>query len=160
MKIQVQLKMNRPAAQVWHQLGDEFANIQNWFKPIVKSYELEGEPKPPGAPCAGRICEFSNKPNGMRASERIKSYDTVARRMEIEVEMLNAPAMPVSTNLVIFEVREAGPNASEVFLTASPGLKIFGYMMYPMVMFGMRKAFVDLLKSLKLQVEQNEAQAA
>ena len=160
MQLDIQQRINRSADDVWTVLADEFTQISQWFDGVVRSYELEEGTPIDGCPINGRVCEFKDDPNGFRAIERITHYDRDNKTLTIEVTPQNGPAvLPMRSNVATFTVTPAGADTADVTLTASPELKPHGYVMYPMVRMGMKKAFGDMLKSLKKHVEERPQKA-
>lgn len=154
MLVETSIRIQRPADAVWGIVADDFAGIQNWFEDVVRSYELPDAPRPGDSPSAGRVCEFTDRPDGLQAREQITSYDRDTRKLSFEVVPVNAPAaLPLKKNLIDLEVREVGPNESEVIWQSSPQLKAYGYLMYPMLKMGLNKTFSDLLTQLKAHAE-------
>ncbi len=161
MELKLNLRIDRPADEVWRVLATEFDDIHQWLDAVVDSYAMPEVETPQGWPSAGRVCQLSQDPSGLHAWERITKLDAAMWLLEIEVEVRNAPAlMPIKSNTAVFQLRELGDGATEVSLTASPQLKAHGYAMYPLLKLGLTKNFAGLLDALKAQVESRTAQAA
>ncbi|MCP4500745.1 MAG: SRPBCC family protein [Deltaproteobacteria bacterium] len=153
MKIHLTETVERSSKQVWTILADEFNDISQWYAPVRRSYELKDQKRLPGASSAGRVCEFSDKPTGLQAHERILRFDAELGLLEIEVVPKNIAISPLQRNIATFRVQSLGPTQSRVELTASPELKAFGYMLYPMLKMGLTRGFTQLLQSLKQHAE-------
>ena len=93
MKLNVDI--DRPIDDVWTLLAEDFTSIAAWYDPVVRSYELPSTPALEGASCAGRVCEFTDDPDGLKAVEEIVEYDAEGRRLSIDVRVVVGTATDV-----------------------------------------------------------------
>jgi len=160
MNIEIAHTVNAPINTVWTVLAEEFTQIATWLDAVVRAYEIPNLRPIEGAPVGGRICEFSDKEDGMAAREEIIVYDEANHHLAIEVEVLNAPAVfPVKKNVAHFYLSEAGDKTA-VRLEVSPELKAHGFVMYPVLKMGLAKQFRGLLTKMGAHAEERVAVAA
>ena len=58
MEIKKEIIVNKPAAEVWSVLGDQFGEAYLWAQGLYHSKSL-GAPKIEGAHCSDRVCDTS-----------------------------------------------------------------------------------------------------
>ena len=154
MQFQLTQRINRPSDAVWAVLAEDFVNISKWHDGVKKSYALDGATALPGAPVAGRVCEFTDRPGGPAADERILEFDASAQRLVIDVAPRNVPVItPVKWSKTAFTLREVAQDTTEVLADLDIGIKPHGYLAYPLLKRGLMKQFQFLLDSLKLRME-------
>ncbi|WP_299495019.1 hypothetical protein [uncultured Shewanella sp.] len=154
MKIQINTEIKQSIDSVWQVMAEDFTKIDQWFKPVLKSYELPNTPALANASCAGRICEFSEKPNGLKASELIEVYDKSKHLLVIEVSILNAPSIfPIKKNIATFQLTTLGTSHTQLTLVAEPDLNFLGKMLSPILKLALKKNFTDISRALKLHCE-------
>lgn len=160
MKLDLHVTIDAPAPLVWTALADEFVDIASWLPSVVRAVPLPDVAPLPGAPVAGRICAFTDRADGLEAHERITRWDPEAGRLDMEVEVHNAPAaIPVARNLARFTVERVGAG-TRVRLEAEPTLKLHGYLVYPLIRANLSEQFQGLLDGLKAHVEARVSAAA
>lgn len=161
MKIQTTIEINQSIEQTWSLLTDDFTQIHNWFGPVHKAYELTSSTPLEGASCAGRICEFSPKPNSMKAVETITAWDKKNYCFDLHVEIANAPTgFPVAHNNARFALEKMDTGRTRFTILAKPKLKAHGYLLYPLLKLGLGKSFKDLSKAFKAHCESASRAAA
>jgi hypothetical protein len=160
MEIQVKTRIQRNIDDVWTQFADEFTQIAVWSDSVVESVPLSGDGAG-GAPMAGRVCSFTDDPNGFKARETILAYDRDAHTLVFDVVPIDAPAaLPLRKNVVTVTLTETGSGETELVWTAVPELKAHGYLLYPAVKAGMTKAFRNIVAEFKAYAEGGALQAA
>jgi len=161
MKINFTIEINQPINTVWHALAEDFVNIHQWYGPVKNSYDIDATTKLPGASCAGRVCELTDKPNGAKASETITVYDKSKWLLELDVKILDAPAiMPIRSNYAIFELNTISPNQTLLTVKVAPELKAHGVILYPLVKMGITLEFKKMLQAFKGHTEKLSLPAA
>lgn len=154
MNIRKTIKINKSADEVWNVLGKDFANAHVWMSFVPNSHAKDYETKEEEAPVCGRVCELSDKPNGLYLDEHITNYSNAKREMTVIVTPQNAPKiLPMTKNVLDLKVNAIDTNTAEVVWETSPQIKSWAYLIYPLFKLGMSKAFKDLLEELKYYVE-------
>jgi len=154
MKLNFEIEINSPIQNVWHSMAEDFANIHKWYGPIKNSYELPDTQKMENASCAGRVCVLTDNENGPKASELIKVYDKSNWLLELEVSILDAPAiMPFNSNYAIFQLKQISATQTLLELKVAPKLKAHGIVLYPLIKMGLSMEFKKLLRALKTHTE-------
>lgn len=129
MQISKTVTVNAPAEKVWDILGPNYTKAGDWASSVFLSQARAGQPKVPGAPAAGRICETSLGP----FTESIEAYDE--DRMHVAYSATGAKMPGFMRSLVnSWTVRGAGSNRSEVTMVlnadiAQPFRTLMGWMM-------------------------------
>ena len=98
MKIVKKTTINQPIDQVWQVWAEEFEKAQDWMGIVYHSYEKEEGEKVTDSPIVGRICEFSQKPDGPIAKEDILLFDRKNHKMETNCVSFQYRLSVVSTN--------------------------------------------------------------
>ena len=146
MNISRTIEIEKPAADVWRVLADDFDQINQWMSGVVKSYESDGA-SAVGAPSSGRVCHFDTKENGFRALETITKFDAENHLLEFVFYPQNGPsALPIIKNNISAKVNELGSNRAQVIWNASPDLKLHGKIMSPLLKMGLQPFLVFVLK--------------
>ena len=154
MKVKKTITIKKPAAEVWNIIAHEFDQAYVWMGPIPHSYEIGERNSSVGAPMDGRICLLTEKPDGPRVRELITQYDEAGKSLTFSVESIDVPAfVPLKSNLVQMTVKPVDQNTSEVLWVAQPKIKPFAYLLYPLLMLGLPRAFGNLLAGLKKHAE-------
>ncbi|MBQ4834800.1 MULTISPECIES: SRPBCC family protein [Pseudoalteromonas] len=154
MNIATAIEINLDKDSVWKLLAEDFTSIQLWFPAVKKSYALKAHTQLEGASCAGRVCELSDKPNGLKAEETITNYDSANGTLSMKVEVKNAPKIfPVRSNDVTFTLTAVSTDRTLLSFQATPTLKAHGYLLYPLLKLGLTKSFKDLNKAFKAHCE-------
>ena len=150
MNITQTITINKSADQIWQLIGQDFDKAYLWMAPIPKSTALGRGQGKGGAPMQGRICDLSDNPEGAKVKEVITQYDSRSKTIAFDVLPINNPAIvPIRQNHVRMQVRQISHNKSQVVWTASPQLKPFAYIFYPLLRLVFPVAFGKLLKGLK-----------
>ena len=150
MEIIKTIVVDRSADDAWHIIANEFDQAYKWMSFVHHSHKVEDGDLPNGAPMAGRVCEFSDKPNGLQAVEKILSYSAEKKQFDFDVVPVNAPRpFPVRKNIVTMKVKPLGENQAEVSWTSRVELTAFGYLLYPFLRFGLSKQFGQVLVDLQ-----------
>ncbi|MCP4296611.1 MAG: SRPBCC family protein [Proteobacteria bacterium] len=154
MKVTKKISINKPASAVWKTLAQDFDRADTWMAAVPKSYQKVGNKKVADAPVTGRICELSTNPKGLAADETITNYDESNHLLGFSVIPTNVPKIfPIIKNDHEVSLREIGENKTEVTWNMDAKLKKHGYLMYPMLKFGLGKGFGQILEELKFFVE-------
>jgi hypothetical protein len=152
MELQKSIKINKGAADVWNVLAENFDRAQDWMATVPVSYKKEEGTSPAEGPMIGRICEFTNKPNGPLADEIITIFDRDTRTLGIHVVPRNVK-LPVEHNHATYSLNELSANETEVVMTSDVQLKTAGKLLYPALKAGLSKSFKEQLEELKYYVE-------
>ena len=83
MKFTLETSINKPIEDVWKIWAVEFDKAQDWIATVPKSHKIDEGELVDGAPMPGRICQLSNKENGLYADERITLFDEKNHKMNI-----------------------------------------------------------------------------
>jgi carbon monoxide dehydrogenase subunit G len=144
------------AEKVWEIFAHDFENAYKWMSSVNHSYgKINGE-KFEGALSQGRVCELSNDPNGMRASESFLAYDEASRSATVRIEIQGGPAVvPIKVNIMDIVVASTGENSARVSMTIRSELKPFGYLLYPLVKIGLKSFIKQIQEELKYYAENN-----
>ncbi|TQV89530.1 SRPBCC family protein [Aliikangiella coralliicola] len=154
MKITKTIVIDKPASDVWKVVGEDFDQAYQWMSPVIHSHAIEKQHQSNNAPMKGRICEFSDKPNGVYAEEFITNYDEKEKTINFDVIPKNTPAlMPIRKNQIQISVKALGPNQSEVIWTSVPDIKTFGILLSPLLKMGLGNFFTKILGELKTFTE-------
>ena len=154
MKIIRKARIEKPANEVWKVLGQDFENAHLWMALVPNTHSKDYGVKVNEAPVCGRVCEFTDKPNGFYADELITEYSDEKMEMTVEVTPQNAPSiLPMLKNTLKLKVNVINNYSSEVVWESEPKLKPIGNLMYPFVKMGLGKAFSEVLEELKYFVE-------
>ncbi|MGB1037090.1 MAG: SRPBCC family protein [Bacteroidia bacterium] len=154
MNIIKTIEIEKQASDVWSILSEDFDKVYQWMAPVYRSYKIPGEEAIEGAAMAGRICEFTSKPGGFHAEERITAIDQEKMSLNIEVLPKNAPtALPLKKNILVLTVESLGEGKSKVTWSTFPELKGIGVWLSPLVKKGLSKSFGEVLEELKYFVE-------
>ena len=157
MNIEIVTTIARPIEDVWSVVADDFTSIQTWSASVVTSSPLEGLSTIGGAPMAGRVCTFTDDPEGFGAREQITRYDAANHTLEFDVEPLNAPrALPIRRNHVVVTLRRIDAGTTELTWVSQPTLKPHGFLLYPMLKLGLAKSFRGIVGELKAFLEDPE----
>ncbi len=161
MKIITKIQIDQPSHKVWSILADDFDRVDLWMSDVKHSYRTDNANKTQGAPMDGRVCQFSEKPTGLAAQEKIVDFDDNARRMVVKVVPVNAPRLlPIHHNMLTMEVFELPDGNSEVFWTLEPELKSLAKPFSLLIAMGMKRGFTRILGELKSYAEGQQDVAA
>ena len=150
MKITKTITINRSADELWHLIAHQFDKAHLWMGPIPNSKALGPGTSDFGAPMQGRICDLSENPQGAQVKEIITQYSEENKTIAFDVLPINNPAIvPIKQNHVAMSVRAVSANTAEVSWTASPQLKTFALLFYPLLRMIFPVAFGKLLQGLK-----------
>ena len=154
MNVQVSNHIQAPIDAIWRLVAEDFTSIQTWSASVVTSKPLE-VPHLDGAPSGGRVCTFTDDPDGFAAREAITEYNPASFRLGFDVEPINPPAaLPIRRNHVVVELEAVDDGTTRLTWTASPELKPVAYLLYPVVKAAMRKSFQGIIDELKAYAEQ------
>lgn len=154
MIITKKIVINKPADHVWKILAHDFDSVYQWMGPVRHSYAISADQQAPGAPVEGRICEFTDNPNGFKASEIITQYNENAKSYTFVLNPVNAPKLlPVKKNTVQIKVRAINSSSAEVTWISTPEIKPIAILLSPLLKLGLGKSFGDILKQLKAFTE-------
>lgn len=154
MKIFKSIIINQPSELVWKVVAEEFDQAHLWMGPVKKSYQFDKGDSNTSAPVAGRVCEFGNGSEGLKAEEVITDYNQEGQYLVFDVVPKNAPRLlPLNKNTVKMTVVSLGANQSEVLWESTPDLKLMGKILSPVLKLGLGKAFSEILKDLKQYCE-------
>jgi len=154
MKIISKIVINQPADLVWNLVAHEFDKAHLWMGPVKKSYAVGAGESKQGAPMEGRVCHFSDKPNGAQANEVITYFNDAHKQMTFEVNPINVPGiLPVKKNVIEMRVKRLDDKLTQVIWVSRPQLKLLGYPFYLLLAFGFYMGFGGILKNLKEYVE-------
>ncbi|WP_299493245.1 SRPBCC family protein [uncultured Shewanella sp.] len=154
MIITKKIVINKPADHVWEILAHDFDSVYQWMGPVRHSYAISAQQHTQGAPVEGRICEFTDKPNGFQASEIITHYNEENKSYTFELTPINAPKLlPVKKNTVQIAVKAVNPSSAEVTWISTPDIKPIATLLSPLLKMGLGKSFGDILKQLKTFAE-------
>lgn len=150
MKILKNISIDRDTDTLWRIVAEKFDDAYKWMGFVHRSYKVEEAPIVKNAPVAGRVCEFTTKPNGLKAVEKILSYSPNSKTFTFDVVPINAPKVfPVDKNTVTMTVSVLGKNQSKVTWSSNIELTGFGYLIYPFIKRGLSKNFGEILQDLK-----------
>ncbi len=150
MRIIRTVTVNRSADLMWKIVADEFDQAHRSMGFVHKSYRTEGGDPVRGAPMEGRVCEFTDKPNGLKAREKILSYSSENKRLVFDVVPVDTPPVfPVRVNVVTLTVKALGRDQSQITWDSNVSLTALGYMIYPLLKRGLNKNFATIMDELK-----------
>ncbi|ANW26547.1 MULTISPECIES: SRPBCC family protein [Vibrio] len=154
MNILKVVEINRKSSDVWKIVADQFEHAHTWMGFVVDSYALKEGNVLDGAPVAGRVCEFTDKPNGLKAKENILYFSEQDMRFQFDVVPFNAPKVfPVKKNIVTLSVKEVSAEKCLVTWESNIELSAFGYLAYPFLKLGLSKNFGQVLDDLRYHME-------
>lgn len=154
MKILKTISIDRDTDTLWRIVAEEFDDAYKWMEFVHRSYKVDEAPSIKDAPVAGRVCEFTTKPNGLKAVERILSFSASSKTFSFNVVPMNAPRVfPVAKNTVTMTVAPFGNNQCTVTWSSDIELTGFGYLIYPIIKHGLSKNFGEIMQDLKNYAE-------
>ncbi|WP_281557351.1 SRPBCC family protein [Thalassomonas sp. RHCl1] len=154
MKITKKVLIERHPEDVWQTVAEQFDQAHKWMGIVENSYKVQGQSAVDGAPMAGRVCEFTNDPNGLKAEEKILNFSAEQMHFDFDVVPVNAPKLfPVKRNVVTMSVRKTSNSQSEVTWLSHIELSLFGYVFYPLLKRGLSKSFAGIMEDLKRYLE-------
>lgn len=154
MKIKKTIRIERSPQDVWHLIAEEFDQAYVWMNFVTKSYPLNEIEQNPKFPVVGRVCEFSEDPNGLKAKEKILTYSEQDMRFSFNVIPINAPSFfPIKENLVTMSVVALSDQESQVSWESEIHLSPLGVALYPILKRGLSKNFSGVMKDLKKHLE-------
>jgi len=158
MKIVKTIEINRPSADVWQLVAEQFDQAHKWMGFVENSYAVEGSSTLDGAPMAGRVCEFTPDPNGLKAKEKILNFSKQKMQFEFDVVPLNTPRFfPVKKNVVTMSVKKISDTRSEVTWVSKLELSAIGYVIHPLLKRGLSKNFANVLRDLREYMQTNSS---
>ncbi|MCK0068170.1 SRPBCC family protein [Kordiimonas laminariae] len=161
MEIIKTVVIDRTADEAWHIVAEEFDQAYKWMSFVHHSHKVDSDDTANGAPVAGRVCEFTDNPDGLKAIEKILSYSPENKQFVFDVVPVNAPRIfPVHKNIVTMSVTALGNDKAEVSWTSNIELTAFGYILYPFLKFGLSKQFGQVLADLQTYANKTPAAAA
>ena len=144
MQLKRQFTVNASADRLWEIMGLQFAEVSHWASSIYASRERNSSTVPPGAPCAGRVCETSMgsfKEQILAYDDRRKTlaYDAKGDKMPFFVKHLenNWTFTPLTDGKCKVEMR------MEMSL-----LPVFNLLMAPMMRMQMGKVVNQVVEEL------------
>ena len=154
MKIKKTIRIERSPQDVWHLIAEEFDQAYLWMDFVKKSYPLDEFSQNQTAPIPGRVCEFTDNPNGLKAKEKILSYSEEEMRFSFDVIPMDAPKVfPVKKNIVTMSVKAISDDQCRVSWESDITLSVLGILLYPILRRGLSKNFTGVLKDLKNYLE-------
>lgn len=140
--------------KVWEIFAHDFENAYKWMASVGHSYGKVNGEQFDGASSQGRVCELSDDPNGMRASESFLAYDEASKSATVRIEIQGGPAVvPIIVNIMDVIVVSTGENSARVSMTIRSQLKPFGYLIYPLVKIGLKSFIKQIQEELKYYAE-------
>ena len=150
MQTRVKTTIHASADHVWKIFAHDFENAYLWMSSVKHSYGKENGPAFPGASSQGRVCELSNDPNGMYASESFLAYDEKNRTATVRIEIRGGPAVaPIKVNIMDVVVAAEGEDKASVDMTIRSQLKLAAYLFYPVVKLGVLVFIKQIQDELK-----------
>jgi len=150
MQTRVKTAIHASADHVWDIFAHDFENAYLWMSSVKHSYGKENGPAFPGARSQGRVCELSNDPNGMHASESFLAYDEENRTATVRIEIRGGPAVaPIKVNIMDVMVAAEGKDKASVDMTIRSQLKPAAYLFYPIVKLGILVFIRQIQEELK-----------
>lgn len=154
MKINKKITIEKPIETVWKHFVEDFENAEIWMADVIKSYAKKEGNIVDGATMSGRICEVSEKPNGMYLDETITAVDKVNYSISLEIKPTNAPLLlPIKRNILNVSFKSLKENQTQLIWNASPELKVHGYLLYPLLKVGIGKMHQTILDEFKYFAE-------
>ena len=83
MKVEIVTTIARDVDTTWTRIADEFTSIEIWFDGVITSTPLAQRSE--FGPLGGRVCTFTDDPNGPGAVEPITVYDRENHRLAFDV---------------------------------------------------------------------------
>lgn len=151
MQVHNSIVIEKNVELVWQIVAEEFEHVHRWASPVKHSYALDKAQ----APLEGRVCQFSHKPSGLAAIEKITYLAPQAYELKFSVEPINAPFIfPLKNNEVAIKLTELGAAKTQLDWRCDMTLKPFAKLFTPVLRMGMKASFNGLLKELKQYSEQ------
>ncbi len=146
MNIKKEIIVNKPIAQVWEVLGDQYGEAYKWASGLDHSEGL-GLPKLEGAPCSQRTCQTSFG----KITEAVRTYDE--SRYELEYEVIKGFPGFIDTAINNWQLQATG-NGTKVLIDFNMTTKGFlGLFMAPLMKMQMNKVITNVLDDFKQYVE-------
>ena len=152
MKIVKKLTINKPVAEVWDVLGNQFGEIDKWASLISRS-EMSGESTMPGMPHSIRSTETTGGPTkqeltAFKPEQHIIAYKAIA----------GTPGFFKSVNAE-WSLINKNDNATDLTLDFEVQLKGLGALLTPIVKMKLGKVGDELLDDFKFYVENGKPHA-
>ncbi|WP_299494391.1 SRPBCC family protein [uncultured Shewanella sp.] len=150
MNITQQIIIERNPEIMWKIVAEEFDQAHKWMGFVTHSYQLKDSAPITNAPMFGRVCEFTDKADGLKAKEEILSYSKDRMEIIFDVVPLNTPLIfPVRKNIVTMIVSPVGKNSAQITWNANVTLTSFGLLIFPLIKRGLSKNFAAILRDLQ-----------
>ena len=150
MKLDLSIEINTNIKQVWDVAAVDFANSAKWMTGVFHSTAHQNGDMD-NVPCQGRICVFDNKSDGLKAEEKILTFNNETYTLCFEVVPIKEKGLqlPIRKNTVTMNLTEVSEKCTLVSWHCNVELKFVGLLLAPLLNLGLRKAFSDLLNDLK-----------
>jgi len=107
-----------------------------------------------GSQSDGRVCELSADGKGIKASEQFLAYSEENKTATVRIDFLNAPAIfPVKFNTLEFSIIDLESGKSEMTWKFRSDIKVFGYLLWPLLRVGFGVFIGQIADELKFYVE-------
>lgn len=149
MNIKKEIIVNKPIAQVWEVLGNQYGDAYKWASGLDQS-EAVGLPKLEGAPCSQRTCQT----NFGKITEAVRTYDETRYVLEYEVIKGFPGFIDSAVNNWQLKAADQGTKVIMDFNMTTKGF--LGLLMGPLMKRQMNKVITKVLDDFKHYIETGE----
>lgn len=150
-------KIDASAETVWTIFAHGFDDAYKWMAVIPNSYGKDNGHKFEGATSAGRVCETSTNPSGLKASEKFLAYDEAAKTCTILIEFVDTPMFfPIYYNSLDFSLTSDGDGGSIITWDFRSKIKPWYFLMWPLIRTGAPAGIGRIGEELKHYAETGE----
>lgn len=148
--------INKPAAEVWELLGENFVDVSVWMAATPTSEPiLEGVPIK-GAPAIGRNSYLPAKFKGMYQQEIITSYSDKMKTVAFDVVLKNASKfLPIKGYSSIVTVEAVNETSCRVTWDSTTHLRTLGHLI-PGIKKSLKAGFIRNVEEIKHYMETGE----
>ena len=143
--------INKPAADVWSALVNDFAPVDVWMAAITHTEEKTAGQRVPGAPTIGWRAYIGAIP-GSYMDETITGFDADTMRFSVHTTLENQSGPLVGFDYTVSAV-PVSDTQSELVWDAQAFLKPAGYLLHPVIKKGLTAGFFRGIEEFKVFVE-------
>jgi hypothetical protein len=146
--------VNASADKVWEVFAHGFNDAHIWMASVNHSFAQNNGESFKGCQSDGRVCELSADGKGIKASEKFLAYSEENKTATVRIDFLNAPSFfPVKFNTLDFSVVNIDGGKSEMTWGFRSDIKVFGYLLWPLLRIGFGVFIGQIVDELKYYVE-------
>jgi len=154
MKFTKIVEIEKPIDQVWKIMAKDFDLASVWMASVYRSYAKSEGLLVKNAPMKGRICHLSSSDTKNMVDEAIIEFDEMGHIFRFEVVPFNMPAIfPFRKNNIMITMTDLEGGRTRMRWELDVNLRLAGFLLYPLVRFGLSKGIDNIIDELKFYVE-------